>query len=314
MGDILTITLPVFALIAMGYGAVWRGFFKQSDMRVLGQFVLQIALPALLFRAVATKPLTEVLVPSYLSVFLAAGLAIIALTYGGAALAGVGPRRRAVAALGSTIPNSGFIGYPMMLLLFPDLAGVILAMNMLVENFILIPLCLMLAELGRRDAGRPLGQMLGAMAMSVLKRPMVLSLLVGLVWTLLSLPIPRPAMRVLDVTANAAAALSLFAIGGSLFGLPTKGNRALAGFVALGKLVLHPALAFACLVAFAAIGWAVPTGDLATAVVLSAAMPMFGIYTILAQDYELEGLASLALLMAMVGAFFTLSALLAWMV
>lgn len=314
MGDILTITLPVFALIAMGYGAVWQGFFKQSDMRVLGQFVLQIALPALLFRAVATRPLTEVLVPGYLFVFLAAGLGLILVVYTSTAIAGVGPRRRAIAALGSIIPNSGFIGYPMMLLIFPDLAGVILAMNMLVENFILIPICLMLAELGRKDEGRPLAHMLGAMVMSVLKRPMVLSLLVGLIWTLLSLPIPRPAMRVLDVTANAAAALSLFAIGGSLFGLPTRGNRALAGFIAMGKLVLHPALTFTALAGFAALGWAVPTGDLATAVVLSAAMPMFGIYTILAQDYELEGLASLALLMAMVGAFFSLSVLLGWMV
>jgi malonate transporter and related proteins len=53
------------------------------------------------------------------------------------------------------------------------------------------------------------------------------------------------------------------------------------------------------------------SGDMAVAVILSTAMPMFGIYTLLAQDYGHEGLASLALLGATAGAFFTLSTLLA---
>ena len=50
---------------------------------------------------------------------------------------------------------------------------------------------------------------------------------------------------------------------------------------------------------------------MAVAVILSAAMPMFGIYTLLAQDYGHEGIASIALLGATAGAFFTLSAFLA---
>jgi predicted permease len=63
-----------------------------------------------------------------------------------------------------------------------------------------------------------------------------------------------------------------------------------------------------------ALGLNVPEGPLATAVVLSAAMPMFGIYPILAQEYGQDGLASLSLLLATVGAALTLSGLLVWAV
>ena len=45
--------------------------------------------------------------------------------------------------------------------------------------------------------------------------------------------------------------------------------------------------------------------------ILSAAMPMFGIYTVLAQEQGLEGLASIAMLAATSAAFVTLSLLLA---
>ena len=50
--------------------------------------------------------------------------------------------------------------------------------------------------------------------------------------------------------------------------------------------------------------------ELHSAVILSAAMPMFWIYTVLAQRQGLEGAASLAMLTATSLAFVTLTALL----
>jgi hypothetical protein len=52
------------------------------------------------------------------------------------------------------------------------------------------------------------------------------------------------------------------------------------------------------------------TPELHSAVILSAAMPMFGIYTVLAQRQGLEGAASLAMLTATSLAFVTLTVLL----
>ena len=50
--------------------------------------------------------------------------------------------------------------------------------------------------------------------------------------------------------------------------------------------------------------------DMSTAFILSAAMPMFGIYALFAQEHGQEGMASIAQLVATAGSFATLSGLL----
>ncbi|MFD1195302.1 AEC family transporter [Seohaeicola saemankumensis] len=311
MGAILTITFPIFALIGIGYGAVRAGLFAASDMKTLGKYVLNIALPALLFNTVATRDLNEVLNLGYVVVFALAGLLTIGVTYLWFTLQGTGPARRAIAVMGSTCPNSGFVGYPVMLLVFPDLAGVVLALNMVVENFLLIPLCLIFLEASRDRHGKSLLRIAGGIILGVLRRPMVIGLMLGLLVMLSGLPVPQMITRLMEVLATSSSAIALFVIGGSLVGLPVVGQRSLAAQIVAGKLLVSPAMAGLVLLTLPLIGLPLLSGDMAVAVVLSMAMPMFGIYTLLAQDYGHEGIASIALLGATAGAFFTLSALLA---
>jgi hypothetical protein len=310
--EILAITFPIFALVALGYGSVRFGAFQPSDMRALGLFVMNVALPALLFNAVAERSLTETLSPAYLSVFLAGGLATIAVTWLWHTARGTGPARKAIAVMGSTCPNSGYVGYPLMLLLLPEQAGLILAMNLVVENFVLIPLTLLLLEGSRPRDGAGLWSRLSALFWGVIRRPMVLGLIAGVAVSLAGLSLPSGFTRLLDLLAQSTGAIALFVIGGSLVGLPIKGNRSLAAEIVAGKLIVHPALTALALVFLPlATGLPLINPDLRMAVILSAAMPMFGIYALLAQDYGHEGIASLALLGATAGAFFTLTGLLA---
>ncbi len=311
MLDILAITFPIFALVGLGYASVRFGAFRAADMRVLGLYVMNVALPALLFSAVAERRLTETLSPNYMAVFLAGGLATIAVAWAWQTARGTRPARKAIAVMGSSCPNSGYVGYPLMLLLLPEQAGLILAMNLVVENFVLIPLTLLLLEGSRPTHVGSVWARLRALIWGVLRRPMVLGLLAGLTVSLTGLSMPSGVGRLLDLLASSTGAIALFVIGGSLVGLPVRGNRTLAAEIVAGKLLLHPAMTALALAVLPLAGFHVADPDLRLAVVLSAAMPMFGIYAILAQDYGHEGIASLALLGATTGAFFTLTALLA---
>lgn len=312
MLEILAITFPIFALVALGYGSVRFGAFQPSDMRALGLFVMNVALPALLFNAVAGRSLTETLSPAYLSIFLAGGLATIVVTWLWHTARGTRPARKAIAVMGSTCPNSGFVGYPLMLLLLPDAAGMILAMNLVVENFVLIPLTLLLLEGSRPRTGARMGTRVGRLILDVLRRPMVLGLIAGVAVSLAGLSLPSGLTRLLDLLAQSTGAIALFVIGGSLVGTPIRGNRMLAAEIVAGKLLVHPALTALALVLLPTVtGLPLTNPDLQVAVILSAAMPMFGIYALLAQDYGHEGIASLALLGATTGAFITLTGLLA---
>lgn len=310
MIQVLAITFPIYAAIALGYAIVWKGWFDAAEMRSFGRYVLNIALPALIFSAVAARDPAEVFQPGYVTVYALGGLATVAVTFGLFALRGVDPQRRALGVMGSTCPNNGFVGYPIMLLAFPDLAGVILALNLLVENLVLIPLCLLLMELANSERDQPLWPKLRVILRNMARMPMLIALALGLVVSVSGLGLPGPLLRFVDMLAASAGAVSLIVIGGALVGLPMHGNKGLAAQIAAQKLLLHPAfVAFAAAVLIG-VGLVSLSPELHTAVILSAAMPMFGIYTVLAQRQGLEGAASLAMLAATSLAFVTLTVLL----
>lgn len=313
MADILGITFPIYAAIAIGYLVVKIGWFAQRDMKVLGDVVLNIAMPAMLFYAIASRDVTEAISLDYILVFLIGGLATILCSYIWFSLTAPDKGRRAIAVLGSSCPNSGFIGYPVLLLAFPDIAGIVLGMNFLVENIVLIPICLILMDLTKGSQELPVLHRIAQIFWGVLKRPLVVGLLAGLAVSIAGIPLPGPAERLFVLLANSAAALSLLVIGGSLVGLPMNGNKLMATQIALAKLVMHPVLTGLTIAALGTLGFVSLGPELFAAAILSSAMPMFGIYTVLSQELGLERMASIAMLVTTSAAFFTINAILFWL-
>ena len=309
MLTILAVTGPIYIAIALGYLCTRFGLFARADMRVLGKFVLYVALPALLFNALSKRSVSEIVEWRYLAVSGLGSLATMGLGLLWARrFAGQGATASVYYAMGMSCPNSGFVGYPIMLLTLGPVAGVILGLNMVVENLLLIPLLLALAEAS--SGGGHWRAVLRSTVLGLVRNPMVIGLAAGVVVALLRIPVPAPIDRTVTMFANASAALSLFFIGGSLAGLQLKGMGPQVAQIAAGKLIVHPLLVFAALHLIEALG--VPPMDpvLRTGVVLTAASPMLGIYPILAQRHGHDGLAAATLLGTTVTSFFTISALL----
>ena len=114
---ILTITLPIYLVIAVGFLTTRLGLFARADMRVFGKFVINLALPAMLFNALSQRCIGDILNLSYLLAYLVGSLAVLALFYGGARRLGrLGSLQSCFVAMGSSCSNSGFVGYPILLL------------------------------------------------------------------------------------------------------------------------------------------------------------------------------------------------------
>ncbi|HEX5736888.1 MAG TPA: AEC family transporter [Hydrogenophaga sp.] len=312
MLEIFTITGPIYLCIAAGFASVRWGLFSAGDMRVFGRFVIQIALPALLFNALASRPLAEVIHPGYLIAYTAGSLAVMLGALGYARrVQGKPLSESAYVAMGMTCSNSGYVGYPVMLLAFGPLAGVILALNLLVENLVKLPVLFTLADAGAHEGQKPslaqaLKQTLGRLA----RNPMIVAIGAGFVVALLGLRLPDVISRTVNLFSAASGGLALFIIGGTLVGLKIKGLRRQVAMITVGKLVLHPLAVFGAVVLVPWLGLPAVTGDLRAAAVLSAAMPMLGIYPILAQRHGLQGFTAAALLVTTAASFFTLSAIL----
>ena len=307
MLDILAITGPIYLCIALGYLATRRGLFERGDMRVFGKFVINLALPALLFNALSQRSVSEIFNGRYLLAYALGSLILLsAATFWFRRLRGESMSRSAIMAMGMSCPNSGYVGYPVLLLtLGAPVAGVALALNMVVENLVVIPVLLALADMDRHESGhwhKLIVQTLQGLA----RNPLIIAIVAGFLVSALGLHMPSPLSRTVTLFAQASSALSLFVIGGSLVGLQLQGLRAAVAQVDIGKLVLHP------LCMLAVMTWLVPIDDtpLKVALLLTGAMPTMGIYTILAQRQGHEGLASAALLVGTMASFFTLSGLL----
>ncbi len=304
--DILGITGPIYGAIALGYWATRQGLFAQSDMQVFGKFTLNLALPALLFNALSQRSVSEILNPSYL---LAYALGALVVMGGGLFWArkvqGHSLSFGSMMAMGMSCPNSGFVGYPILLLSFGPVAGVALALNMVVENLLMIPLLLAVAN---SEGGQP-GQwkrVLWQTLKNLAQNPMIWGIVGGFLFSLSGWAMPAPVGRTVNLFAQSSAALSLFVIGGSLVGLRVNGLQGTVSQIVVGKLLISP------LVMWAVVTWVVPIADpaLRTAVLVTGALPMLGIYTILSQRHGHGAISAAASLVTTVLSFFSLSGLL----
>lgn len=298
---ILAITGPIFILIAVGFAAVRLRVLATTDMRALGVFVINFALPALLFTAMSAGSVTQTLRLDLLLPYALGSLAVVGLVV---ALAMTVLQRKlqmaAVLAMGMSVSNSAFIGFPIAQQLSPGTASAALAVYAMVEALIMFPLLMALAELGGGGGRWPV--VLRGIALSLARNPMILAILAGVALSAGGLKLPLPVARAIELLGSTAAPVALFYIGGTLAGLKVKIAAGDIGLIVAGKLLLHPLLVYLAFLALPLDG-----AGLQTAAVLNACMPMMSIYPILAQKYGQEGLCATALVATTVTSFFTIS-------
>ena len=306
MLDILAITGPIYFCIAVGFAVTRWGLFAKTEMRVLGKFVINLALPALLFNAISQRPLREVMHTDYLMAYALGSFTMLLAGYAWARyVQRSATSYRAYFAMGMACSNSGYVGYPVALLALGPVAGVALALNMVVENLMVLPVLITLADADKKSEGHAL-QVLAHTLGRLLRNPMIAAIVLGFAYSLSGWQLPGPVARTINVFAQASSALALCVIGGTLVGLQIKGMRRQVSKITFGKLILHP------LAVWVAATWVVPIADpqLRMAAITFAAMPMLGIFPIMAQRHGHEDTAAAALLITTIVSFFTLSGLL----
>jgi len=298
-------TLPFFALIGLGYWAGRSGFFTAEATAYLTKFVFYFALSAMLFRFAANLTLAEVLDWTFVAAYLSATAAIYLVATAVALFRRLGIEEAAVEAQCAVIGNVGFLGVPMLALLLGE-AAVGPVMMVLAVDLIVFGSLIVILITGARDRRMSLG-ILRTVGLGLVKNPMIVSIVLGLGWSALSLPIPAPMNDFLSILGAAATPGALFAIGASLASKSAERMR-VAGWLSFSKLVLHPgAVALAALVLFPVEPYA------ASVMIAAAALPVAGNVYILAQHYGVAPhRVSAAILISTAASILTVSAVIAW--
>jgi predicted permease len=307
MLEIFAIITPIYLAILAGYAATRFGVFGKDDMRTFGKFVINFALPAMVLNAVAQRPIADVLSAGYMAAYLGGSLLMLALGFLCARrVAGQNHIGSTIAAMGVACSNSGYVGLPILLLALPAVASTALAMNLIIENVMVIPLLLVMAESGR-EGGGPAHRIFFQTLARVARMPLVLGLVAGLALSVMGWSLPAPLTRTVALFGQATGALSLFVIGGTLVGLHLRGMGPSVLPIAFGKLVGHPLAVLLAATALSWLGMAPIDPPLLAAGILLAAVPMLGIYPILAQAYGFAERSAAALLVTTASSFPTLS-------
>ena len=233
MEILLTVSTPVFGIALLGFIAAKAGWFDERGQEALALFVFNFAAPALLFRALATRGLPADLPFALLGAYYLGGIAVWLAAM---AVIGVVFRRRldelAVAGMSAAFPNTVLLGIPLILTAFgPDAE---------------VPLFLVLAFHSLIEAGRGEGagilRILANTLRGLVRNPIVMGILCGILWGLLALPLPRAIDGLLELLAEAVAPCALFTVGASIAGFRIAGSLSEAAVAVVCKLFLHPLL------------------------------------------------------------------------
>jgi len=305
MWDIFLQTLPFFMIIALGYGSGITKFFSEEATAYLTKFVFYFALSAMLIRFSANLALEEILDWQFVIAYLSASTVVYVVATIVALRRKAPLTEAAVEAQCAVIGNVGFLGIPMLVLLLGEGAigpvMIVIAVDLIVFGSLIVILIT-----GSRD-GRMSPRILWTVALGLIKNPMIVSISLGLLLSVYSVPIPAPVNAFLSLLGAAATPGALFAIGASLASKSAE-RMAIAGWLSFCKLVLHPAVvAVSALFVFDVDPFA------AGVMIATAALPVAGNVYILAQHYGVAPMrASAAILVSTAASVITLSVVIAW--
>jgi malonate transporter len=245
---IINVILPIFALMALGYGAVRFRLFPADGIKSLIAFVNNFATPCLLFHSLVTSDFRAafnlgIIGPFYLGaiVCFVLGIVIAMKVFGNR------PGEAVSVGFSGTFTNTVLVGLPIISRAYgqESLATTLSIIGL--HGAILLTTGMITMELMRRD-GAPLGQTVVRAVRRVASNPLIWGIAAGMIGYFSGLQLVEPAEAFLTMMASAVVPAALFGIGGALNEFKLSENWKQALVAAVIKLIVHPALCYVLMI------------------------------------------------------------------
>lgn len=240
MSAIVNVVLPIFALIFLGYLCRRSGKLGPHAASEINRFVVWLALPSLLFEATATASWQAIWHPEFIVAFTAGCLGVFALTLAYRLAQRRGLVDAGLDALSASYANTGYMGIPLCVLLLGDEALQPALIASLIVLCILFAITIVCVETGLH-AGQSLGRTLGKVGSALARHPLVVSPILGVLWSWGGLPLYAPVAQLLELLGAATAPAALVSIG-LFLAQPQQGRRDGVWPIVAIKLLAQPAI------------------------------------------------------------------------
>jgi predicted permease len=281
MTDVLSLALPFFGLILLGFASGRFVQLPEAGLAWLNYFIIYIALPPLFFQLVSRTPFEQLANGRFILVTTIS----TAVTFYFAIGIGLWFRRgnlpeAAIAGIVGGYANVGYMGPGLTLAALGSAAAVPTALIFTFDStffFAAVPLLMAISGVGRESGLR--------MTLNVLRRvfthPFIVATMLGVLFAALQIRPPAAIDKILDYLANAAAPCALFTLGVTVALRPLTSVPGEIPVLVAIKLVLHPLIAWVLL---SAVGGFEPVW-VYTAILMAALPPALNAY-VMARQYE----------------------------
>lgn len=237
--DQVLLASPLFVLVGLGYAlGRWGGWSKEAS-KALAAFVFSVAMPALLFRQMATfGDLSGVDARLLIAFFGGCGVVFVIGRMLSWRLFGHNGVEQSVFGLGGVFSNNVLLGIPIAHLLLSEQHIPPVALALVFNALILWTLVTLSVEWSRHGELSLNG--IGKTLRGVVTNPVVASIVGGAAYGFAGLTIPSPLDRPMAMLAAATGPMSLVALGLSLAEFGIRQGWQASSTIAAVKLVLHP--------------------------------------------------------------------------
>lgn len=245
MSALLDVILPVFLIIALGYGAARMGAITPAGVDGIMSFAQSFALPMLLFKSIAAIDLSAAYSAGLMLSFYIGAFASFALCFATARWVFVRPAPDAVAVgFAGYFSNSVLLGIPITQNAYgaEGLAGNFAIIS--IHAPLLYSLGILAMVLAQAKGGQGAAALARKTAGTILRQPLVIGILCGFAVNLGGISLPQFAATGVDFMARAAIPAALFGLGGVLLRYRPNGDTGLIGVVTFASLMLHPVIAY----------------------------------------------------------------------
>jgi malonate transporter and related proteins len=309
MDVIINVVVPVFGIILTGYLAGRLEVLGPDSAAALNRFVFYFALPPALFIFMARAPIDKIFNWPFIGAFIGGSvLTLLIALFVGRIWFRHDVATLTLAGLAAVFGNVFYMGLPLLLTAYgPDgaLPTIVAALSITI-----VFICSGIAVLeGTRASGSSTFRVAAQLAGTVLRNPLVISPLLGILFAMTALPLPKAASNYLDLMAAAVGPGALFALGLSLIDRKLIGNAGEVIWLTALKLIANPILTFALVTYVFAMDplWS-------QAAIILSAMPVGANPYIIAQQYNVHvETVSPAIIFSTGMSVFTISFLLIWL-
>ncbi|MDE9464348.1 AEC family transporter [Xenorhabdus bovienii] len=248
------IVAPIFLIIFIGYifGRL-RPDSGKSD-KLINDYVLYIALPALLFLAIARADMSELQQWGFITASLAGIGAAYILGILVAKFMGISLPQSSILSMGACYGTTGYMGVPILISVYGESAALPAAIATILHNIPAIMAVIITYDIfSTRQSGNKISisqSLVGALK-TTLSNPLTISVIAGLVFVFLGIPVPNFLRSFAELLGNASGPTALFALGLGLSRLKIKEHinsdaLKLAMPMLCLKLGIQPLITFIC--------------------------------------------------------------------